>query len=81
LRIDVDEDLLDRDLERPVLGDDAVQALEDDLQARGERAASRFDAAARDISQLRPVRLDDAEPRALQPRIYPEDLQSSTAVV
>src|SRR5258708_4941424 len=51
LRVDVDEHLLDRDLDRSVLGDDLVQPVEDRLQPRGEIAAAGFYAAARHVAQ------------------------------
>ena len=81
LRIDVDEYLLHRDLERAVRGDDLVQALEDRLQAPREIALAGLDAAARDVVELVPGALDDAETGDLQPRIDPEDSQVITAVV
>ena len=81
LRVHVDEDLLHRHLQGRVLGDDALQAFEDRFQPRGQVAGAGLDAATRDVPQPPPARLDDAKSGDLQPRIDPEDLQSSTAVV
>jgi hypothetical protein len=62
-------------------GDDLVQALEDRLQAPREIALAGLDAAARDVVELVPGALDDAEAGDSQPRIDPEDSQVITAVV
>jgi hypothetical protein len=64
-----------------VRGDHFFQTFEDRLQARGEVAGARFDAAARDIDQALAVVFDDAETRELQARVDAEDSQSTTAVV
>ena len=81
LRIDVDEHLLDRDLERAVRGDDLVQPFEDRLQALREIALAGLDAAARYVVKLAPGALDHAEAGDLQARIDPEDSQSTTGSV
>jgi len=82
--IDVDEDLLDRDLRRPVLGNDFGKALEYRLQAPVERGVGRPDAPARDVGELAAVSVDDAKTGNAQSRIYAQDSDgqfSRTAVV
>jgi hypothetical protein len=59
--IDVDEDFLDRDLRRPVLGNDFGQALEYRFQAPVERGVGCPDPAAGDVGELVPVPVDDAK--------------------
>jgi hypothetical protein len=81
LRVDVDEHLLHRHLDRPVLRDDLAQPIEDRFQPRGRFTGARFDAAARDVEELGTVFLDDAEAGDAQPGIDAENSQSSTAVV
>ena len=75
LRVDVDEDLLDRHLERAVRGDDFVQPFEDGLQALREVARAGLDAAAGDVAQLPAGAVDDAEAGCLQAGIDSEDSQ------
>src|SRR5882672_1366412 len=81
LRVGVDEYLLDRDHCRGMLGDHAVQPLEDHLQPHRELARAGLDAAAGDVTQVVAARFDHAEARYLQARVDAENLQSSTAVV
>ena len=81
LRIYVDEYFFNRDFDRPVRGDDFVQPFEQRLQAPGEIAAARFDAAAGNIPQLAFAGFDDAEAGDLQAWVDAENPQSITAVV
>src|SRR5262249_30202761 len=74
-RVDVDEDLLERDLLRAVLLDHLAQVREDRAQALGQTHVAGFDATARDVGEAGAVFLDDAEPGDAQTRIdakYPQ---------
>src|SRR5882672_10707056 len=73
--IDVDEDFLDGDLLRPVFADHLAQVLEDRSQAPGKVCTAGFDAAARDVNNVRAVLFDDPEPGDAQTRVdakYPQ---------
>jgi hypothetical protein len=61
LGIDVDEDLFQRDLRRPVAGNDLAEAVEYRLQARVEPGVGSPDAPAGDVGELVAVFVDDAK--------------------
>ena len=73
LRVDVDEDLLDRDHVGAVGIDDLAHAVEQGLEAAGELAVLRPDAAAGDIAQLVAELVHQAEAGDAQPGVEAED--------
>ena len=86
LRIDVDENLLYRDLTRTVNGDHLMQPFQYDLEPFGQFAFGRPDAAARHIFETLPAPIQDAESGHPETGIdtqYPHSLTQSsiTAVV
>src|SRR6185295_10909347 len=71
--IDVDEDLLDRNLYRALLGDYLRQAIQYGFQTRREFTVWRPDASAGDIGEPASALVDNAETGDAQSRIDPED--------